>query len=63
MSGFRILVAKACTNLPPPLSRRFYTIGIEDLNVRGTLRNRTVARSIADMGFHEFRRQLEYKTR
>jgi len=43
------------------LIRRFHTIGIEDLNVKGMLRNRTLARSIADMGFHEFRRQLVYK--
>jgi putative transposase len=43
------------------ITRRFHTIGIEDLNVKGMLGNRHLARAIADMGFYELRRQLEYK--
>jgi len=43
------------------LTRRFHTIGIEDLNVRGMLKNRHLSRAISDMGFSEFRRQLDYK--
>lgn len=44
------------------LVRRFSTICIEDLNVRKMVKNRRLARCIADMGFHEIKRQLEYKT-
>ncbi|WP_247797704.1 IS607 family element RNA-guided endonuclease TnpB [Crossiella sp. S99.2] len=38
------------------------TVVIEDLNVAGMLRNRCLARAIADAGFGEIRRQLTYKT-
>jgi putative transposase len=51
----------AMHKLTTDLTRRFHTIGIEDLNVRGMVKNRHLARSIMDMSFFEFRRQLEYK--
>ena len=38
------------------------TVVVEDVNVAGMLRNRRLARSIADAGFGEIRRQLTYKT-
>jgi putative resolvase len=45
------------------LVREFSVMGIEDLNVRGLLATEKLARKIGDIGFPEFRRQLEYKAR
>lgn len=50
----------ALHKLTTDLTRRFSVIGIEDLNVEG-MKATTVARSVSDAGFYEFRRQLEYK--
>src|SRR5215469_7461997 len=43
------------------LTQTYEIIGIEDLNVAGMVKNRKLARSIMDMSFFEFRRQLGYK--
>jgi len=51
----------ALHQLTTDLTRRFHTIGIEDLNVRGMVKNRRRSRAVSDMGFFEFRRQREYK--
>ena len=51
----------ALHKLSTDLTRRFHTIGVEDLHVRGMMANRRLARSVADQGFREFRRQTEYK--
>ena len=51
----------ALHQLTTDLTHRFHTIGIEDLNVSGMVKNRHLSRAISDMGFFEFRRQLEYK--
>lgn len=51
----------ALHQLTTHLTRRFHTIGIEDLNVRGMVKNRHLSRAVSDMGFFEFRQQLQYK--
>lgn len=51
----------ALHQLTTALTSRFHTIGIEDLNVRGMIKNRHLSRSVSDMGFFELRRQLDYK--
>jgi putative transposase len=43
------------------LARTKSAVVLEDLNVSGMLRNHHLAQVIADVGFHEFRRQMEYK--
>ncbi|MDY7016878.1 MAG: RNA-guided endonuclease TnpB family protein [Nitrospirota bacterium] len=51
----------ALHKLTTDLTSRFQTVVIENLNVSGMLCNWHLARSIADMSFFEFRRQLTYK--
>jgi putative transposase len=44
------------------LAAEFGTVVAEDLNVAGMVKNRRLARHVADASFGEFRRQLEYKS-
>lgn len=48
---------KATTNLV----RRFDVICLEDLNVRGMVRNHCLARALSDASLGDFRRMVEYK--
>jgi putative transposase len=43
------------------LRRRFDVIAVEDLNVSGMVRNRSLARAISCTGWAEFRDMLDYK--
>ena len=43
------------------LVKRFETICIENLNVKGMVKNKKLSRAINDLGFYEFKRQLIYK--
>ncbi len=44
-----------------PDTERPRVIVLEDLNIAGMLKNRTLSRAIADVGMYEFKRQIQYK--
>jgi putative transposase len=51
----------ALHKLTTTIAAEYGHVVVEDLNVAGMLRNRRLARKIADAGFGEIRRQLGYK--
>ena len=44
------------------LVRNYDVIALEDLNVRGMVKNHNLAKAITNVAFGEFNRQIEYKT-
>jgi putative transposase len=56
------LRADALHRLTTGITAEYGTVVVEDLGVAGMLRNRRLARKIADAGFREIRRQITYKT-
>lgn len=57
------LRADVLHKLTTAIRAEYGTVVVEDLNVAGMLKNRRLARRIADAGFGEIRRQLTYKGR
>jgi putative transposase len=53
----------ATHKLTTRIAQTFAVIGIEELNVRGMVCNRHLARAVSDGGFHELRRQIIYQAR
>lgn len=45
------------------LAKNHSIVVIEDLNVSGMMANRNLSKAVQDMGFYEFRRQMDYKTK
>lgn len=58
MSNIRSDMQHKATHLISGMASR---IGVETLAVRNMMRNGRLARSIADVGFYEIKRQLKYK--
>ena len=41
---------------------KYSGVVLEDLNIKGMMKNKKLSRHISDVGWHEFARQLEYKS-
>jgi putative transposase len=52
---------EASHQLTTQLTRAYGIIGIEDLNIKGMLKNNHISKALSDAALYEKRRQLEYK--
>lgn len=52
---------EASHQMTTELARQYGIIGVEDLNIKGMLKNKRLSKAISDAGLYEKRRQLEYK--
>jgi len=59
LSNIRLNYAHQITNILVKNKPEY--IVIEDLNVKGMMKNRHLSKAVAEQSFHEFRRQLTYK--
>lgn len=41
--------------------QKYDTVVLEDLNIKGMMQNRRLSKAIGEIGWHEFKRQLQYK--
>ena len=60
-SGISGIRKEFLQKLTTPTVKTFKLIKIGDLNVKGMMANHKLSLAISDLGFYEFRRQLEYK--
>jgi putative transposase len=62
---FRVVRQREATlhQLSDYLTKTFDRIVIEDLNVKGMMKNRKLSRAIADVGFGRLRQMIEYKAK
>lgn len=53
---------EASHQMTSQLARDYGVIGVEDLNIKGMVKNRRLAKAVSDAALYEKRRQLDYKT-
>jgi putative transposase len=52
---------EAAHEMTTAIATNYSIIGVEDLNIKGMMKNKRIAKALADAALYEKRRQLEYK--